>query len=309
MSAYSDAIDAHNPVAYWRLGETTGINAADETTNHDGTYVNTPTLDQPSLIGTDAVNPAVGFAGGSNEHVSVADASPLDGAASWTLIAWIKYTSTQAVSYLAGKQVLSGSYKGYKIYLNNDEVWWYTRDAATTQIKAAGALNDGVPHMIVATLGGGTGKIYVDGGAAKSSASMQTPGANAVPFYIATSGTLYAFTGDVDEVVLIPSELSQAQIQTLYDLAINVLTTSYDCEGHTLTFYYDRFTMKLLKASCGSVPSGRKVSFTADENGGSTWTDAFTASGEKVCPYDMEYTSDGEGGISNIDIEVQVERL
>ncbi len=50
-SAYSGAVLEKNPVAYWRLGETAGQTAADETGNgHDGTYFGNPTLGQPGAV-------------------------------------------------------------------------------------------------------------------------------------------------------------------------------------------------------------------------------------------------------------------
>lgn len=50
MGAYSDAVNALSPLAYWRLGETSGTVAVDETGLHDGTYFNTPTLGSDPLI-------------------------------------------------------------------------------------------------------------------------------------------------------------------------------------------------------------------------------------------------------------------
>jgi hypothetical protein len=62
-SAYRSAVLAMNPVAYWRLGETSGTTAVDETGNgHNGTYVGNPNLGQPGAIQGDP-NTAVQFNG------------------------------------------------------------------------------------------------------------------------------------------------------------------------------------------------------------------------------------------------------
>ncbi len=70
-SAYSGAVLEKNPVAYWRLGETAGQTAADETGNgHDGTYFGNPTLGQPGAVLGDS-NTAVQFTG--SNYVEIPD--------------------------------------------------------------------------------------------------------------------------------------------------------------------------------------------------------------------------------------------
>lgn len=60
MSVYSDAVLADNPYLYWRLGESSGTVAEDESPNNrDGTYVGSPDLGQPGLVGDG--NTSVGF--------------------------------------------------------------------------------------------------------------------------------------------------------------------------------------------------------------------------------------------------------
>ena len=54
-SVYRAAVLADSPLAYWRLGETSGTVAHDETGNgHDGTYVGGVTLGQPGALTGDA---------------------------------------------------------------------------------------------------------------------------------------------------------------------------------------------------------------------------------------------------------------
>ncbi|MCP3673123.1 MAG: hypothetical protein GY829_01440, partial [Gammaproteobacteria bacterium] len=47
---YESAVLALNPIAYYRLGESSGTTAVDEVGNFDGTYVNTPTLGAAGLL-------------------------------------------------------------------------------------------------------------------------------------------------------------------------------------------------------------------------------------------------------------------
>src|SRR5438128_2699447 len=74
-SAYSDAVLADTPVAYWRLGEATGSTiAVDQTANHNnGTYVGSPTLGQLGAINGDA-DTAVDF-NNTADYVEAPDSS------------------------------------------------------------------------------------------------------------------------------------------------------------------------------------------------------------------------------------------
>ncbi len=312
MSAYSDAVKALSPTAYWRLGEASGVTAYDETTNHDGTYVNTPTLGEPSLIDSDTANAAVLFASASSEHVDVPDDTALDLGATFTIIARVKFISGTSYATIVGKYEAAIA-KGYMFLVNyggDYKARLWTKNGSTTHLAGTTAINDGNVHMIVATLSGGTGKIYVDGGAAENSGSLTTPGANAEPLVIADTGGARAFNGTADEVMVLKgAALSQAQIQNLCDIATAARTTFYATPNCTMTFGYNPTTMKLLYVECPGPPSGYKTNFKAVELAGDTWEDSFAAEGSKLCPYDMVYVDDGEGGIKNIDISVQMERI
>lgn len=70
MSVYSDTVNALTPTAFWRLGESPGATVAvDETGNYDGTYINAPSLGEPSLLVNDP-DTSVNF-NGVNEFVNL----------------------------------------------------------------------------------------------------------------------------------------------------------------------------------------------------------------------------------------------
>lgn len=88
---YRAAVLAKNPVAYWRLGESDGTSAADETGNgHDGTYVGNPVLGQQGAINGDP-NTAVQFSGGSYVEIPTsADFSQQTSGDGLTVEAWMR---------------------------------------------------------------------------------------------------------------------------------------------------------------------------------------------------------------------------
>lgn len=89
--SYSDKVNALGPIAYWRLNETVGPTADnyEGTAARDGTYINTPTLNQTGIgdgLGAPLFDPP------SSENVNIYSASleaafnPSEG----TLAMWVK---------------------------------------------------------------------------------------------------------------------------------------------------------------------------------------------------------------------------
>ena len=85
-ASYRDQIVALGPIAYWRLGETSGTTARDEIGAYNGTYYG-PTLGQ---TGTSPPDKAPLF-DGVNDYVDVG--CPGAGGTALTLMAWIKPSS------------------------------------------------------------------------------------------------------------------------------------------------------------------------------------------------------------------------
>jgi hypothetical protein len=86
-TSYRDVILADNPIMYWRLGETSGTIAYDESANHrDASYINNPLLGFRGAIANDT-NTSVGF-NGFNQWVGWIPTSSYFGA--FTVEAWVK---------------------------------------------------------------------------------------------------------------------------------------------------------------------------------------------------------------------------
>lgn len=89
--SYAGLVMSLGPVAYWRLGETTGSTASDETGAYDGSYQGSPTLNEAGALEKDA-NPAVGF-DGQSDRVRISTTA-ITGNAARTLVIWAATTST-----------------------------------------------------------------------------------------------------------------------------------------------------------------------------------------------------------------------
>lgn len=68
---YAAAVLADKPLGYWRLEETSGTNAKDETGRHDGVYVRSPILGQPGVAGGRGVK----LPRSSHSHIHVASSA------------------------------------------------------------------------------------------------------------------------------------------------------------------------------------------------------------------------------------------
>ena len=107
---------ADSPLAYWRLGETSGTTAADSSgNNRSGSYLASPSLNQPGALVGDT-NRAVGF-NGSSQYVNVPYLAALN-PAQLTVEAWVFPTGGQGTfrSVVTSRDWAPGAARGYILY-------------------------------------------------------------------------------------------------------------------------------------------------------------------------------------------------
>jgi hypothetical protein len=212
---------ADAPRAYWRLGETSGTTAADETLTAAGVYESTVVLGVAGAIVGNA-NTAVGF-DSKNDRVSMGDpaSGALDfGAGDFSVETWIRPT-------LAGGRVVlgkRGSGPGWSIAVSgtsghHGEVAATIADGAVTRLAYGPAkrVDDGTWHHIVLAVDRDTGMtVYVDGLSRATAGPATGSVSNAVALEIGRVSNFSVYKGDVDEVSLYPSLLSSARVQAHY---------------------------------------------------------------------------------------------
>lgn len=217
VSLYRAAVLADGAVGYWRLGETSGTVAVDEIgAAHNGTYEGSPTLNSASLLAGDA-NPSVSFA--LNQRVVIPNTTTIALVSDFSVECWVKTTT------ITGDRLVFGSYQGISdtghgigLYLDNVFVAF---DGISSMIVAAPGVFNGQPHHLVATYTGSspniTGRLYIDGALAGSSASrsVSAPATLAVGDYTHQLGN---YIGGADECAIYPTVLSAAQILNHYNL-------------------------------------------------------------------------------------------
>src|SRR5262249_49814733 len=153
-TGYAAAVTADSPASYWRLGESSGSLAADERGANAGTYTNSPTLAQSSLLGSDSVNKAVSF-DGTNDFVKVADSAPLDLSSAFTIETWIKPPSLPASGTF--NSIITKP-EAYSLQFNGNRLeFTMIQNGSRKRLQApAGAIVAGTTYHVVATYDGAT---------------------------------------------------------------------------------------------------------------------------------------------------------
>ena len=211
LAGYAGAVTADAPVAYWRLGEASGVAAEDATGRNPGTYEGAPGLGAPSLLGTDAANKAVAF-DGVNDDVRVPSSSSLALTASLSLEAWIRPASLPAAGAFASVVTKA---EAYSIQFNGPRLeFTVMQNGARRRLQApAGAVVAGSAYHVVATYDGTTQRLYLNGTQVASAgltgpASTSTNGLRIASW----NGSKEFFAGSIDEVAVYGSVLSATRV-------------------------------------------------------------------------------------------------
>jgi hypothetical protein len=208
---YSAAVTVDSPVSYWRLGETSGTAAADQRGVNSGTYSNSPSLGQSSLLATDSADRAVRF-DGTNDSVRIADAASLDFSSPLTLEAWIKPAALPSSGSF--RSVLSKA-ESYSLQFNGPRLeFTIIQNGTRRRLQApSGAIVVGQTYHVVGTYDGTTQRLYVNGAQVASAALSGPASATANALYIGSwNGSSEFFNGTIDEAAVYGATLSAARV-------------------------------------------------------------------------------------------------
>jgi hypothetical protein len=212
VSAYAAAVTEDSPVGYWRLGESSGPTAVDETASNDGTYTGGPVLGQSGAIADDP-DTAVLF-DGTDDCVVVDDDPALDVGDTFTLEAWIKRGS------IGGEQaILSKGPGSFLFWFVDTGTLRLTRQDVAHVVDSTAAITDtDTWHHVAATKDGSTVLLYIDGVDVTGSVTDSTMVDTAHPLNIARRSNTenIEFPGLIDEVAVYDSALSGARIAAHY---------------------------------------------------------------------------------------------
>lgn len=244
-SAYSDAVLADSPYAYWRLGESAGTTAADAGGSYNGTYTGGYTLAQPGAINGDA-DTAVTL-NGTSGYVNTTTLGNFGSAEmryGFSFEAWFRATDKTREMALCSMRALANNMFFY-VKLNAGST------AGRIQLVARNNLNELVQgyidqthaldgqwhHLVMATTPDDATPVvtaYLDGQACAVTHVSQTKWTTALNFQYPlplgaanAQGTVNAFLdGDLDEVALYDHVLTPERVAAHYALSPHAPTGS-----------------------------------------------------------------------------------
>jgi acid phosphatase type 7 len=220
---YATEVLSDSPRGYWRLGESSGTNAADQTGTNPGTYQFGVVLGAPGALFGDA-NTAGRF-DGSDDKVSMGDPAngSLDfGTGDFTVEAWVK-TTVNGEQAVVSKRATTAGTPLWQFTVTNDpghdgEIRVNIVAGTTLEVYGpAKRVDDGTWHHVVVVFDRDAGlTIYVDGVSVFRPGAATADVSNAGPFLVAKSTGYNHFKGDLDEVAVYPSALSPVRVQAHY---------------------------------------------------------------------------------------------
>jgi hypothetical protein len=214
--SYAATVLSDEPIAYWRLDDTT-TTAKDYSGNgHDGSYQGAVMLGAKGAIANDT-DTAVQFDGSTAQMVaSLPSSFEFAGTATYSIEVWAKPTTSSAGMGIIGKSVYAGSTNGYSgwyvAYTSNDYLDnWRNNDESGNPQSATGAF-----MHVVATYDGATLAVYLNGQPFATAATTTTLVATGAPLTAGSVANWGMFTGVLDEIAIYDKPLTEARIAAHY---------------------------------------------------------------------------------------------
>ena len=223
---YAASVLSDHPLGYWRLDETTGTTAKDETGRNQGTFVNAPLLGQPGVAGSLATKLPAAMK--SRMMVATGDFG-FPGNAPYTVELWAKPGAFRDYQWLAATEIEVGGRHGWSLLVGADgnaryEVWFPDPDGgADRQTRGAfistTPLSQGAFTHIVVAYTGSVANGYVNG--------VGTTMFNTVGKATAGGPLIWGCRGDfqdclddwvIDELAIYDVALDPARVKAHYDL-------------------------------------------------------------------------------------------
>ena len=217
---YKQVVLNSGPVAYWRLGETSGSIAYPTKGNYDGTYRGSPKLGQQGLLVTDPDKTPI--LDGHNDRIT-ADGLTSRSSSSWshgyTIDAWVMTTTNSAEEHIVSFNSDKG---GNSIAVFRDEP---SNKFKFHDCEGSGCISAyskttpaaGMIYQVVVTVDGSNhGKLYINGVVEATFTSSKRPlhsGKFTIGAEYDGGATPVSFWhGKIDEVAVYDQALSATQI-------------------------------------------------------------------------------------------------
>ena len=238
-AAYRTQVLADEPLAYWRLGESSGTSAADASGNaNTGTYAGSPALGATGALAGNS-DTAVSF-DGVDDNVSVAHNAVLNLNGSFSLEFWAKQTAFANTSPGIINKGTSSTADGYLIWANSSGTLGFKRNNVNAA-SAAGALTSSYKHFVV-TYDGVTLRWYVNGALSTSTALSYPSNASSAALTLGLGDAGQYGKNVLDDVAVYQTALSATRIAEHYNVGTSVSRDEVDTQSPfaSATYSFDQ---------------------------------------------------------------------
>jgi len=221
LPSYRDLVLAHGAVGYWRLGEASGLVAADlAPTPHNGTISGGVTLAQPGALADG--NTAALF-DGTTGQIAVATFNPLVGLTQCSLEGWVYHNG---VAWSASYEVLFsiGSLHNLTVHGGKLENYLSIAGAGQHTVGVGTVPTTGWHHVVSTWTSGDLIRTYLDGVLDSSAGPYSGALTTSAGITIGQQGGALFYKGFLDEVAIYPTALTAAQILAHYVRRLNTGT-------------------------------------------------------------------------------------
>lgn len=198
------------PVGYWRLGESTGTVARDETEANNGTYVGSPTLGAAGALAGDPNTAST--LNGTSQYATLASAVLVGNV--FSVCAWAKLDvlGTDRCIFNAGRS------EGPSMMIDGTGHLVIDRSAIARVFTSTPTVAAGAWHFYGVTKNGATSALYIDGAAVAFTGADQTFSNATGVGHIGSDGGFQPFIGTLDEPAIWNRALTAQEIARLYSV-------------------------------------------------------------------------------------------
>lgn len=210
-----------DPAGYWRLGDASGT-VTDETGNNDGTASGSPTYGATGLIDAEA-DDAMTFTRASTQRIDIASATIAAGLTDFTINAFIKPTDALTNQHRIWQESAAAN-EACALFINASGAAEFLIRYSATNYSATSSgtditLTTSRVYMLTARLDSAGGmSIFVNGLLAGTDSNTNPSDEVVADVDIAAKvlATAAYMAGDLDEVAVMQTALSDTQIEELY---------------------------------------------------------------------------------------------
>lgn len=215
LVSYRNTVLSDNPVAYWRLGESSGTVAVDQMGLYDGTYIGSPTLGVAgAVVGDTAITTS------ANRRMQRLTAV-LSGTMPMTLEGWVRTSSTSNQNILAVGNSAATRSTGIGVNPSGNAFAFSNGSGGTYYTATGGAARTGQWVHVVGVFQTSGISVYVNGSPTSLTQAIGSSTGYDRIVCGAWINNLDPTFGSIDEVAVYSTALSQSRILAHYNARNN----------------------------------------------------------------------------------------